>query len=151
MTPEQEDRHTQMMNAAMAYADAYCTLQCDGEECHQREYQQALRDMREIFAQSLRNPVANQAETSGSPLRAAALLALGLLWMTERQSDKVHRAYTTLRDALGGKEALREGIQAAMDAGHEADHPHGADWWAGKKEAADGVRDTTNDQPKEPK
>ncbi len=137
MTPEQEDRYTQMMNAAMAYADAYCTLQCDGEECHQREYQQALRDMREIFAQSLRNPLANQAKTSVSPLRAAALLALGLLWMTERQSDKVHRAYTTLRDALGGKEALREGIQAAMDAGHEADHPHGADWWAGKKEAAD--------------
>ena len=75
-------------------------------------------------------------------LRTAALLALGLLWMTERQSGKVHRAYTTLRDALGGKEALREGIQAAMDAGHEADHPHGADWWAGKKDEAEymGVR-----------
>lgn len=72
-------------------------------------------------------------------LRQSALLALGLLWMTERQSDKVHRAYTTLRDALGGKEALRQGIQAAMDAGNEADHPHGADWWAGKKETADGV------------
>lgn len=99
----------------------------------------AVRDFCEESAQSLRD------------LRSAALLALGLLWMTERQSDKVHRAYTTLRDALGGKEALREGIQAAMDAGHEADHPHGADWWAGKKEAADGVRDTTNDQPKEPK
>lgn len=69
-------------------------------------------------------------------LRTAALLALGLLWMTERQSDKVHRAYTTLRDALGGKEALREGIQAAMNAGHEAGHPQGADWWAGKKDTA---------------
>lgn len=69
-------------------------------------------------------------------LQTAALLALGLLWMTERQSDKVHLAYTTLRDAWGGKEALRQGIQAAMDAGHEADHPHGADWWAGKDRAA---------------
>ena len=96
-----------------------------------------------VNGEPLANAVANHAETSGSPLRQAALLALGLLWMTERQSDKVHRAYTTLRDALGGKEALREGIQAAMDAGHEADHPHGADWWAGKKEAADGVE--TND------
>lgn len=75
-------------------------------------------------------------------LQTAALLALGLLWMTERQSDKVHRAYTTLRDALGGKEALREGIQAAMNAGHEADHPNGADWWAGKKNETEytGVR-----------
>jgi len=36
-------------------------------------------------------------------------------------------------------------------AAYEAVNPHGADWWAGKKEAADGVRDTTNDQPKEPK
>lgn len=90
----------------------------------------AVRDFGEESAQSLRD------------LRTAALLALGLLWMTERQSGKVHRAYTTLRDALGGKEALREGIQAAMDAGHEADHPHGADWWAGKKDEAEymGVR-----------
>lgn len=78
------------------------------------------------------------AERDLAALRQPALLALGLLWMTERQSPKVHLAYTTLRDALGGKEALREGIQAAMDAGNEADHPHGADWWAGKKDA-DGV------------
>ena len=84
----------------------------------------AVRDFGEESAQSLRD------------LRTAALLALGLLWMTERQSDKVHRAYTTLRDALGGKEALREGIQAALNAGHEADHPPGADWWAGKKDTA---------------
>lgn len=25
-------------------------------------------------------------------------------------------------------------IEAAIDAGYEADHPPGADWWAGKKE-----------------
>jgi hypothetical protein len=92
--------------------------------CAEEGAASAVRDFTEESAQSLRD------------LRAAALLALGLLWMTERQSDKVHRAYTTLRDALGGKEALREGIQAAMNAGHEADHPHGADWWAGKKDAA---------------
>jgi hypothetical protein len=31
---------------------------------------------------------------------------------------------------LGGQKALRQGIEAAIDAGHEADHPPGADWWA---------------------
>lgn len=93
--------------------------------------EEGARDFSEESARNLRD------------IRPAALLALGLLWMTERQSDKVHLAYTTLRDALGGKEALRQGIQAAMDAGHEADHPHGADWWAGKKDAA-GVEGKTN-------
>ena len=97
------------------------------EICAEEGATAAARDFGEESAQSLRD------------LRSAALLALGLLWMTERQSDKVHRAYTTLRDALGGKEALREGIRAAMEAGHDADHPHGADWWAGKKESATGV------------
>ena len=60
-------------------------------------------------------------------------LALGLLWMTERDNDKVQAAFKTLRDALGGQNALHQGIEAAIDAGHEADHPPGADWWAGKK------------------
>lgn len=92
--------------------------------------EEGARDFSEESARNLRD------------IRPAALLALGLLWMTERQSDKVHRAYTTLRDALGGKEALREGIQAAMDAGHEADHPQGADWWAGKREGNAGVEGT---------
>lgn len=67
-------------------------------------------------------------------IESAALLALGLLWMTERDNDKVQAAFKTLRDALGGKNALRKGIEAAIDAGYEADHPPGADWWAGKKE-----------------
>jgi hypothetical protein len=74
------------------------------------------------------------APMSPATKEKAALLALGLLWMTERQSDKVQLAYTTLRDALGGKEALRQGIQAAINAGLEADHPADADYWAGKKE-----------------
>ena len=57
----------------------------------------------------------------------------GLLWMTERDNDKVQAAFKTLRDALGGQNALHQGIEAAIGAGHEADHPPGADWWAGKK------------------
>lgn len=67
-------------------------------------------------------------------IESAALLALGLLWMTERDNDKVQAAFKTLRDALGGQNALRKGIEAAIDAGYEADHPPGADWWAGKKD-----------------
>ena len=67
-------------------------------------------------------------------IESAALLALGMLWMTERHSPKVQTAFQTLRNALGGMDALRKGIEAAIDAGYEADHPPGADWWAGKKE-----------------
>lgn len=67
-------------------------------------------------------------------IESAALLALGLLWMTERDNAKVQTAFKTLRDALGSKDALRKGIEAAIEAGYEADHPPGADWWAGKKE-----------------
>ena len=68
-----------------------------------------------------------------SKMETAALLALGILWMDERVTDKTHTAYQILRDALGGKEALRKGIEAAISAGYEADHPQGADGWAGKK------------------
>jgi hypothetical protein len=67
-------------------------------------------------------------------IESAALLALGVLWLDERHSDKVHVAYKCLRDALGGKQALKRAIQMAIDNGHEADHPQGADWWAGKKD-----------------
>ena len=67
-------------------------------------------------------------------IESAALLALGLLWMTERDNAKVQTAFKTLRDALGSKDALRKGIEVAIEAGYEADHPPGADWWAGKKE-----------------
>ena len=57
-----------------------------------------------------------------------------MLWMTERHSPNAQAAFQTLRNALGGQDALRRGIEAAIDAGFEADHPPGADWWAGKKE-----------------
>lgn len=67
-------------------------------------------------------------------IESAALLALGMLWMTERHSPNAQAAFQTLRNALGGQNALRRGIEAAMNAGYEADHPPGADWWAGKKE-----------------
>lgn len=66
-------------------------------------------------------------------IEAAATLALGLLWMTDRHDAKTHAAYTTLRDALGGRVGLSKAIKAAQDAEYEADHPSGADWWAGKK------------------
>ena len=67
-------------------------------------------------------------------IESAALLALGMLWMTERHSPNAQAAFQTLRNALGGQDALRRGIEAAIDAGLEADHPPGAGWWAGKKE-----------------
>ena len=67
-------------------------------------------------------------------IESAALLALGMLWMTERHSPNAQAAFQTLRNALGSQDALRRGIEAAIDAGFEADHPPGADWWAGKKE-----------------
>jgi hypothetical protein len=38
-------------------------------------------------------------------LESAALLALGLLWMTERDNDKVQAAFKTLRDASCGQNA----------------------------------------------
>lgn len=67
-------------------------------------------------------------------IESAALLALGILWMSARTTEKTQAAFKTLRNALGGKHALRKGIEAAIDAGYEADHPSCADWWAGKKD-----------------
>ena len=67
----------------------------------------------------------------------AALLALGILWMCERQDQRTQAAYEALRNALGGKAALGRGINAAIDAGYEADHPAGATWWAGKRDDAE--------------
>ena len=37
-------------------------------------------------------------------------------------------------ERIGFCRALRKGIEVAIEAGYEADHPPGADWWAGKKE-----------------
>lgn len=72
-------------------------------------------------------------------LQHAAELACGLLWMAGDRSDKTKGAYEALRDALGGpgSDGLKRSIKAAIDAGFEADHPPGADWWAGKKEAGE--------------
>jgi large subunit ribosomal protein L7/L12 len=69
-------------------------------------------------------------------IEEAAELACGLLWMVEERSEKVRTAFHALRDALGGSgsKGLGKAIKRAIDAGHEADHPPGADWWAGKKE-----------------
>lgn len=66
-------------------------------------------------------------------LRAASELSLGILWMIEHRSGKVRDAHTVLLDALG-KDGLKRGITAAIGRGYEAEHPDGADWWAGKKE-----------------
>ncbi len=66
-------------------------------------------------------------------VQEAAELAFGLLWMVEHHTLKSGDAYEALSKALD-KEAKKRGIQAAIDAGHEADHPEGCDWWAGKKE-----------------
>lgn len=53
----------------------------------------------------------------------------------EDRREKVRAAFYALRDALGGagSKGLGKAIKRAIDAGHEADHPPGADWWAGKK------------------
>lgn len=68
-------------------------------------------------------------------IREAAELACGLLWMVEDRNGKVRAAFHALRDALGGSgsKELGAAIKRAIDAGHEADHPPEADWWAGKK------------------
>jgi hypothetical protein len=81
----------------------------------------------------------NEADAEVMKLRQieeAAELACGLLWMVEERSEKVRTAFHALRDALGGSgsKGLGKAIKRAIDAGHEADHPPGADWWAGKKE-----------------
>lgn len=70
-------------------------------------------------------------------IESAARLACGLLWMVDDRSDKEHAAFVALRDALGGpgSAGLKSAIECAIAAGHEADHPAGADWWAGKKES----------------
>lgn len=65
--------------------------------------------------------------------RQAALLALGLLWMVNNHTQKTGAAYDALLQAFG-KDGLRQGIKLAIDSGHEADHPTGADYWAGKKD-----------------
>ena len=80
----------------------------------------------------------NEADAEVFKLRKveqAAELACGLLWMVEDRSGKVRAAFHALRDALGGagSKGLGQAIKRAIDAGHEADHPPGADWWAGKK------------------
>lgn len=69
-------------------------------------------------------------------IEAAAKLACGLLWMVAERGEKEHAAFMALRDALGGygSEGLKAAIETAIAAGYEADHPPGADWWAGKKE-----------------
>lgn len=68
-------------------------------------------------------------------IEEAAELACGLLWMVEDRREKVRAAFHALLDALGGSgsKGLGAAIKRAIDAGHEADHPPGADWWAGKK------------------
>lgn len=103
-------------------------------------------DMATASAQGFRDGVASsggddesiqQAEIDLHRLQhieSAALLALGMLWMTERHNHKAQAAFQTLRNALGGMDALRKGIEAAIDARYEADHQPCADWWAGKKE-----------------
>jgi hypothetical protein len=70
-------------------------------------------------------------------IHEAAELACGLLWMVEDRREKVREAFHALCDALGGSgsKGLGKAIQRAIDAGHEADHPPGCDWWAGKKTA----------------
>lgn len=70
-------------------------------------------------------------------LQEAAELVCGLLWMVHGRSDKVRVAYQALRNTLGwpdDSEGLAKAIRRAIAAGYEADHPAGADWWAGKKD-----------------
>lgn len=67
----------------------------------------------------------------------SAELACGLLWMIDLREGRTLAAYHALRDAIGGSgsDGLGRGIQRAIDAGYEADHPSGCTWWAGKKDA----------------
>src|SRR5574337_2016313 len=97
----------------------------------------------------LRAEVASLTREEGCPgiahdldaLQAAAELAYGLLWMTMTSNPKVHAARSALRDAFRGRfrdphDASKRGIQAAIAAGFEADHPPDADYWCGKRETS---------------
>ena len=72
-------------------------------------------------------------------IESAAELALGLLWMTEYRNGKVSAAFSALRDVFGssGSKGLGKAIQRAIEAGHEADHPPGTDWWCGREPEGD--------------
>lgn len=70
-------------------------------------------------------------------IEQAAELACGILWMTAALSRTEKTVYKLLSEALGGdgSDGLCKAIQRAIDAGYEADHPNGAEWWAGKEQA----------------
>lgn len=63
----------------------------------------------------------------------AAELAYGALWMVMHLGEKQKIAKDTLTQALDQQGRAR-GIQAAVNAGLQADHPSSADHWAGKNE-----------------
>lgn len=65
-------------------------------------------------------------------LESVIELAYGLLWMSSLRGKKSQAAFEALGAALD-HEAKGRGIKAAIDAGHEADHPAGCDYWAGMK------------------
>jgi len=101
-----------------------------------------LATMRGFAASRSDDDCLDEADAELAQLRKieeAAELACGLLWMVEDRREKVRTAFHALRDALGGSgsKGLGKAIKRAIDAGHEADHPPGCDWWAGKKEASD--------------
>lgn len=60
------------------------------------------------------------AEGDDAPLRRAALLAMGFLWHQPRTRPGEEAAFSALRDALGGKDALGEAIRLAAAAGARA-------------------------------
>lgn len=66
-------------------------------------------------------------------IEAAAETAFGLLWMIDSEPGTKRFAAKQALGSVLNKEAKKRGIKAAIDAGHEADHPQGADWWAGMK------------------
>src|SRR5574337_1038719 len=110
-----------------------------GERRNMKPLERELATMRGFAASRSDDDCLDEADAELAQLRKieeAAELACGLLWMVEDRRKKVRAAFHALRDALGGSGSNGRGkaIRRAIDAGHEADHPPGADWWAGKKE-----------------
>ncbi len=71
-------------------------------------------------------------------LSAAGLAEFGIEPLATKKAAKLYSQsqFEQLCRAIVrcATDALRKGIEVAIEAGYEADHPPGADWWAGKKE-----------------
>ena len=80
---------------------------------------QSLINLKKVLDLLLRSANPNNHEQAAIE---ALCLAYGLLWMSEQENDLCNNAWKFLKDGLN-REQKKSGIQAAMDAGFEAQVP----------------------------